>query len=268
MSEEMKFNVEAEVASKPRLKPIADKGNLCLGKLVSVEVVMNEMSATNADGSLKTWEFAGKTIPSLVFKYENHKLNANEADREFSYRESVIGTQKKDGSEIEVATLKNLYDQMWARIKHQHDVYSKLPNYAKFSEAVAKAGTALYTNGSNPKKTTESTIKAFAEFFTAVAAAFTVGANNKPVYKDAKGESAPVWLKLLADYSTQKFLTFPTFVGDGFIELYKANVEPAISIKATESIILSGGKGTPGAAAPALAEDIDPEVAKLLNMQQ
>jgi hypothetical protein len=269
MSEiEMKFNAEAEVTRKPNFKPIADKGNLCLGKLVGVTVEMKEQASTNEDGSEKTWEMAGKTIPSLVFHYENHKINASEADREFRHRESMIGTMKKDGSEISLATLKNLYDQMWARIKHIHDGYAKCSNYAKIGAALAKAGEALYNNATNSKKTTESTIKVFTAFFDAVADAFTKGKDGKPIYMGAK-ESIPMWLKLVADYSTGKYLDFPTFVGDGFVEVYRAQVEPAIELKANETITLTAGKGKSNAPANAgVEDDLDPEVAALLKQNE
>ena len=268
MSEiEMKFNVEAEVTSKPKFKPIADKGNLCLGKLVKVEVELKEQASHNEDGSEKTWEMAGKTIPNLVFHYENHKLNVSEADREFRHREQCIGTVKKDGSDISIATLKKLYDQQWARIKHIHDCYAKCSNYAKIGAALAKAGEAWYNNATNPKKTTESTIKAFTNFYNAVVDAFEKGKDGKPIYMGAK-DSVPTWMKLVADYSTGKFLDFPTFVGDGFVEVYRQNVEPAIELKANESVTLTAGKGKSNAPAAGVEEDIDPEVAELLKANE
>ena len=73
------------------------------------------------------------------------------------------------------------------------------------------------------------------------------GADGKEVYKTKDGKFITIWMKLLRAVRTPKKdwknvangdLAFPTFIGEGCIEIYKANVSPSIRIDALRESIL------------------------------
>ena len=73
------------------------------------------------------------------------------------------------------------------------------------------------------------------------------GKDDKPVYLNAKGEPINIWMKLLRHIKNTKKkvwtnvtngdLAFPTFVGEGVIEIWKANTKPVLRIDALKESI-------------------------------
>lgn len=96
----------------------------------------------------------------------------------------------------------------------------------------------------------ETVVAGWKEFFENVYTLITTGSNGKPIYQDANGKAKTVWMKLLRHIKTGKGrnakwknvgnngdLGFPAIVGEGCIELYKANTMPALRVNVlTESI--------------------------------
>ena len=90
-----------------------------------------------------------------------------------------------------------------------------------------------------------------------------------PAYKNVR-----LWIKLVADYSTRKFLTFPTYVGRGFVERLIEGVEPTIDFEPNETIQWSASKNAKGnheasattTAAP--TAEVSPEIDELLKKYQ
>ena len=93
----------------------------------------------------------------------------------------------------------------------------------------------------------EVVISAWTKLFTAVANLLNGIDNNSPAYKSSNGQSLPLWIKLIRYNKTRKNgwsaiangdLAFPTFVGEGCIELFKPNEMPAIKLNVTNECII------------------------------
>lgn len=261
------FNVNKEVTAKLRFQPEEKHGNRCRGYLVSVEVVENEIGKVTAKGDVSTWEFAGLTIPTLCFNFEQHKSSNIEKTRYFTHFEKIIGnlhSVEKGGEAIDIKSLDSFYEQMWSRVKHIHDCFASLPNYQAFGKDVEAAGKKLFAGYIAADKTAESTVKLFTTFFKAVVKAFNEGKDGKAIYK-IDDKPAMCWIKLIAEYRKKQYLCFPTFVGTGFIELHRKDVQPTITFSANESIIL-GGSRTAAPTPPSAGEDFSDEVKKAMGL--
>ena len=167
----------------------------------------------------------------------------------------VIGSLRTDGSPIEDTTLGALYESMWDRIKHIHDAFSAAPNY-KAIESLP----SINEHGEAAKR-----VEQFTKFFQAIADAFNEGKGGKPIFVDAEGKTLPLWMKLIAEYKEGKWLQFPTFVGEGFIELYKPGVPPTIEVKPGESVVLRVKGEKKGTTAAAGCEDLPAHILDLMN---
>lgn len=73
------------------------------------------------------------------------------------------------------------------------------------------------------------------------------GRDGQPYYKSKDGKDIPVWIKLLRYIKTGKKgwqpvnngdLAFPSFVGEGCIEVYKQNTPPSIRIDSVKEAII------------------------------
>jgi hypothetical protein len=267
----LNLNVEGEAARTKSFEPLADCNNMCCGSLAKVEVVMTEVPITNKKGDTSTWEYAGNTIPSLVFHFVNYigpNTDPQGVNRSFKYRESIIGSVNKKGEAVSDESLTGLYESMWNRIKHILDVFSKeckvdITKDKELTQAIKVISGSDIVKGSDKQKR----IDAFKGLFDAVANLLNTGFNGKPMFM--RGEKSPIilYMKLLADYSTHRFLTFPTFVGDGFMEICKVTDkglrinQTSMKIKSDESIVLKGvNKGTMNSAGGVNQEVKNPEI--------
>lgn len=253
----IKFDANKEVTNKLKFKPVPELNNLSLATVESVEVVMTEVPKVNDKGQESTWEYAGHTLPSLNIKFKQYhgKDATDKADRFFTFRESIIGAIKKTGDAIADNVLTALYEAMWDRIKHIHDTFAGTPNYKGFGELPEI----------NERGKVEDRVKQFTVFFNAIARAFNEGKGGKPIYVI---EDKPVicWLKLLAEYSEGKYLTNPTFVGEGFIEKFVNGVPPTIEVKPNETIVLrSKGKAVSGDTSSTVDDDLPAHLRELLG---
>ena len=261
------FNVNKEVTSKLRFKPEETNGNLCRGYLVGVEVVENEVGKINAKGEVSSSEFAGLTIPKLIFHFEQHKNSNLDKPRYYDHKETIIPNLQSEangGGNIEVKVLDALYEQQWDRIKHIHDCYTGLTNYSAFGKDVEEAGKKLFAGYVASNKTAESTVKLFTTYFKAIAKAFNEGKNGKAIYM-IEEKLVLCWMKLVSDYKTHKYLGFPTFVGTGFIELHRKDVKPTISFTASESIVIGGNKPNK-VEVPNAGDDFPPDVLAAMGL--
>ena len=255
-----KFDVNANVTSRLKFKPIAQFNNLCLGYLQSVLTTVSEEVADSSKG----YEYGGLKIPMLTFEFIEWKENPSDEDRYYTHRITPIVSRKNDGSAMAKKDLDNIYQSMWFQIKHIMDAYNvKVEKLPEIDENAVP----------------EERLKQFTAFFKAIETLFNTGLAGKPVYKNADGVGLLMAMKLVADYNTGKFLGFPTFVGEGFIErahlliddtTKKVVLKTTLEIKPQESVELrtktggSGGSGSaPGGDAPG---ELSPELKKLLGM--
>lgn len=257
----MKFDPTKEVTKNLKFKPLVDLGNLCLGVLEKVEVIMNEVPKFKPDGSESAFEYAGNTVPSLKWVFKNHlrKDDKDRADRYFTYIESLIVSRKNDGTLMGDKTLEDLYTQMWDRIKHIHDAFKNDPNYKPFVELPEI----------DEKAAVEVRIAHFTKFFKAIADGFNKGKGDKAIFVDGEGKGLPLLMKLVGNYPDNKWLTFPTFVNEGFIERYKPGVPPTIEVKPGEIIHLGSGQGKANkGSGEGSSEAIPQDIMDMLNKEK
>jgi len=237
----IKFDSKKQVTNKLKFKPDHEFNNLCLGKLLNVEVTKNKHEKFDEKGKESTWEYAGMMIPNLVFSFKqvHREESFDKAERFYDHREGIITQTKRNGEPIEMKKVMEMYEAMWDRIKHIHDAFQSSPNYKPFGdipEIDEKADAA-------------TRLEQITKFFDFVAASFNKGKNDKPIYVDTNDQPIILWMKLLPEYKEGKYLTFPTFVGEGFIERYVNGVKPTIEVKPHESVELTGmtrkGEETP-----------------------
>ena len=238
-----------------KFKPRPELGNLCTGKLIKVEIVEHLIPKFSEEGIENTWEYAGFTVPSLELTFKQTATTADPRERLYKQEYKVITSVDKSGVDVDLKVVTNLYTSMFAHVKHICNAYKGLANY---SEAVANINAIVI----DPTASVEARIvnfKGFLEYFAALLA----GKDGKGVY-----QTIELWLKLVADYRTAKFLAFPTFVGEGFVERIIAKQNPAIEIKPNESIELVAAKpkskGGKGVAAAGVGSEPDGEVDDLL----
>lgn len=263
----MKFDVNKEVTSKLRFEPIPAFNGLCIGKLMKVWVDENEAPTEDKDGNPSTWEYAGCMLPGLVFSFENHIIKGitDDFERHYEMRESVIGNQSKDRSDMPKDKVTNFYENMWARIKHIHDAYEKEHNY-KAIKTLPDIDESVAPN---------ERAKQFKKFFEAIAKAFNEGTDKKPIFLTIKNLPIVMTMKLVATYaSSGKALGFDSYVKDGFIQKFlmvNNQLVTSLKIKGNETVELTTGKvaktmATSSDAAPAgYSQDVAPEVYAALN---
>ena len=252
----IKFDAKKDVTNKLKFKPNPELGNLCLATIESVEVVMNEVKKINDKGQESTWEYAGYTIPSLVINFKQHhrKEDTDKADRFYSFRQNIIGSVRSNGDPIEDSVLVALYEAMWDRIKHIHDAFATCPNYKPFGSLPEI----------NERGKVADRVSQFTTFFETVAEAFNSGKGDKLIYQ-AEDKPVVVWLKLLAEYNEGKYLTIPTFVGEGFIEKYNPSVPPTIEVKPNETVVLRGKGKSSTSSETSVADDLPAHLREMLK---
>ena len=258
----VKLNLHADVTSRVQLEPRKDAtgaylfGGLVLGRLTDITI---------GSETYKTGEFAGKTIKTLNFEWQEFKLDPEDPDRFHVHRERIIGTVSKEkGSRGEQDVAKNI-NEMWYRIKHILESSEQLPTYrdiASIPEDVVDEYFNLPTDGE-----VDARIAAFEKFFEFISA-FANGDGNEvpPMYLDANNEGQLVYIKLLPKYPDFNTYAVPTWVKSGFVEpttLVEGMPLPAriLTIRPNESLELvkkapnapaaGAGAGIPVPGAPA-----------------
>lgn len=92
----------------------------------------------------------------------------------------------------------------------------------------------------------DDVISSWSTVFNNVERMLNAGKDDKPVYKNSNGVSIPLWIKLIRYNKSKKNgwsavsngdLAFPTFVGEGCIEVFKPNELPAIKLNVANECI-------------------------------
>lgn len=236
MAFKFKADVNKDVTASLKFKPSVykDLNGLCLGQLVGVEVTSEESPKILDDGSENPYQFAGLKVPKIKWNFKNvvRKEDEDKADRFFFHVEKPIISVKNDGEKMTDKSLESLYTQMWDRTKHIHDAFKNDPNYKPIAELP----------DIDPTAPEEKLVEQFTKFFEAIADAFNKGKNDKPIYQDEEGKGLTCYMKLVAEYGQRRYLVFPTYVGEGFIERFKKGVPPTIELKPkdTQELAASG----------------------------
>lgn len=264
------MNFDVKLAKTPKFEPIKQYNDLCIGKLVSVTVEDRELKLEKEDGTPSTYEFAGHTIPRLVFTFHNHILKGiDEVNREFIKDYSVItyagDAETPDSYKNKVAVYQGMFDQIQYMMQ--------------FFMSINK-GLTPPTNivGINPKASTEDRVKQTKAYFVAVAEWFNTGLVGKPVYKIAE-QSRILAIKLVARKKQNAkgghylVLDFPGYIKEGFLDVFTSlTVKPAIKIGNGESVIttsvnplLNNGKTSDADIAAPDLSNLDPTIRAMLE---
>ena len=250
------IDINADVTSRLKFNPEAINNMFCVGKLESIELTDSEVDADSK------WEYKGLTIPRLAFHFVNHKTIADEPDRYFTYAELPVARIKTDGTPSEEDAYNKMLVELWRRLKHIHDAYktAKAPNYRPI--------TAIPEFTSDPASSPEVRLAEIKELFTIFFNSFKGVGEEKPMWLDASGQSIPMTMKLIATPASNgkgSFLTFPRFVGEGFIQPYaikNGKIDTTLRFKGAETSIITAGGSMPEASQnlPAGFENADPSV--------
>jgi len=249
----MKFDAKAQVTQELKFKPLAELNDgISLGKLLSVEV-----HNSDADKNTGTGEYGGLSIPRIVWRFQQNKADSGDPDRFHNHVERVINSKMRDGTDIAPDTLNSLYESLWFRIKHMYDALGGQPISQKDLDKLVPDETA------EPADRIEQFRKLF-EFF---ADKFNTGKNDKML---AKGEVLA--MKVIANYGDRKFYTFPTFVGQGFLEIAKfdkqGRLNTTLEIKPSESIVLGAGAKATSPSDGGGADELPDHIKEMLAKQQ
>ena len=235
----------------------AKQNGLFLAHLESVDVSMIKIG----EDTTGLPSFNGLEIPRLRFVFTSNE--PEEAKRKyvtlsFTPAESNVDTIPGGKSEWKVT---NIFD--W--IQHLYKVF--ILKGREFTEQEVEDLSLSFTdfdeNGVYVPVEPETVIAAWTQLFNNVENAFNRGKEGKPYYKSADNKPLTVWIKLLRYNKTKKNgwtalqngeLVFPTFVGEGCVELYVPNSMPAIKVNPINECI------TP--------KDIETKKAQTPNMPQ
>jgi hypothetical protein len=228
------------VEKRHKFKPRPELGNLCQGTLQSVTVEMIETKSTDKNDMPSTWEYAGLKLPNLILTFKQEKTPKDPADRYFEYRVQPFTVRKKDGSESKRSDIVDFYKREFEKLQHICNAYKSEKNY---NDVKIPAFNPL-------DEDPIARLKSVAAWFEAWAARLNG--------KDGKGFSTlKMWIKLIA-VQDGTYLSFPGFVGEGFIEKVSTTGNmPSIELRPGETVVLvskKDRKNANGAAASGAAE--------------
>ena len=211
----------------------AKPNGLFMAHLESVDVSMIKIG----EDSTGLPSFNGMEIPKLRFLFTSNE--ADEAKRKyvtltFTPAESNVDTIPGGKSEWKVT---NIFD--W--VQHLFKVY--VLKCREFTEEEAAKLSLPFEdfdeNGEYVPVDVETVVAGWTQLFNNIEDIFNRGKEGKPYYKTTDNKIVPVWIKLIRYNKTKKNgwtplqngeLTFPTFVGEGCVELFRPNEMPAIKL--------------------------------------
>ena len=213
----------------------ANRSNgLFIGHLDNVEI---NWATLKEDANIP--QFAGQAIPYLTFTFASNE--EKEYDRKyitarFSPVESNVDTIPGGKDEWKV----NLIFQF---MKHIYDVFVLKGRSMTEAEEDALTlpfedfeddGQGGYQYISLEPEVIITGYKSLFENFVKL-----INNDGKPYYKNANGGIIPIWMKLIRFIRNKKNewksvangdLSFPTFVGEGVVELFDANKQPSLKL--------------------------------------
>lgn len=216
----------------------ANKANgLFLGHLEQVEV---SWATLKDDANIP--QFAGHAVPYLVFTFCSNEDNPN--DRK--YNTVRFGAVESNVDTIPGAKSEWKVNVIFQFMKHVYEVF--VLKGRDMTEAEEDALTLPFEdfedNGEGGYTYVSLDVEVILAGYKTLFDNFVALMNNegKPHYKTATGGILPIWMKLLRFIRVKNEwkpvlsgnqageLAFPTFIGEGVIELYNAKVAPSIKI--------------------------------------
>lgn len=216
---------EEVVERRLAFKPDPELGNLCMGMINDVRIDIRKVPLLDDKGVESTWEYAGCKFPVLVIEFKQCKTDANPKDRYYTFTAKPVTTLNKKGEPVEEKTVINIIQQVYGQLRHIANQFKGLKGYPVNA---GKCPGLDYAASANVRC---EQYLAFFEYFKHL----LVGDDEKnPIYKNVK-----LFMKLVADYNTHKFLAFPSFVNRGFVERVIPGQSPSIEFEAGETIHLA-----------------------------
>lgn len=218
---------------------------LFIGHLDNVEVAW---ATLKEDANIP--QFAGLAVPYLTFTFASNEENEN--DRK--YTTVRFGAVESNVETIPGAKSEWKVNIIFQFMKHVYDVFVLKGRPMNESEEDALTlpfedfeddGQGGYQYVALEAETILNGYKTLFENYVKL-----LNNNGKPYYKTANGGILPIWMKLLRFIRAKNEwkavlsgnqageLAFPTFIGEGVIELFDANKQPSIKVDIhKESII-------------------------------
>ena len=219
----------------------AKQNGLFIGHLESVVVSMIQI------GEDKTGmpSFNGLEIPKIVLTFASNDpevTKRNYVTLQFTAVESNANTIPGGKDEWKVNTVFDWF-------KHILNVY--VLKGRELTEDEANALTLSFEDfdeqGEYVPVEPEDVVAGWKTLFENFENIINRGRDGQPYYKSKDGKYIPVWIKLLRYIKTGKKgwqpvnngdLAFPSFVGEGCIEVYKQNTPPSIRIDSIKEAII------------------------------
>ena len=219
----------------------AKQNGLFIGHLESVAVSMIQI------GEDKTGmpSFNGLEIPKIVLTFASNDPEVskrNYVSLQFTAVESNANTIPGGKDEWKVNTVFDWF-------KHILNVY--VLKGRELTEDEANALTLSFEDfdeqGEYVPVEPEDVVAGWKALFENFENIINRGRDGQPYYKSKDGKYIPVWIKLLRYIKTGKKgwqpinngdLAFPSFVGEGCIEVYKQNTPPSIRVDSVKEAII------------------------------
>lgn len=219
----------------------AKQNGLFIGHLESVAVSMIQI------GEDKTGmpSFNGLEIPKIVLTFASNDPEVskrNYVSLQFTAVESNANTIPGGKDEWKVNTVFDWF-------KHILNVY--VLKGRELTEDEANALTLSFEDfdeqGEYVPVEPEDVVAGWKTLFENFENIINRGRDGQPYYKSKDGKYIPVWIKLLRYIKTGKKgwqpinngdLAFPSFVGEGCIEVYKQNTPPSIRVDSVKEAII------------------------------
>lgn len=219
----------------------ANRNGLFIGHLDSVAVSMIQIG----DDKTGMPSFNGLEIPKLTITFASNEEDANKRHYQtltFTAVESNANTIPGGKEEWKV---NSVFD--W--LKHILNVYVLKGRDLTDDEAAALSLSFedFDEQGEYVSIEPENVIAGWKTLFENFENIMNRGRDGQPYYKSKDGKNIAVWLKMLRYIKTNKKgwnpinngdLSFPSFVGEGCIEIYKQNTPPSIRVDSVKEAII------------------------------
>lgn len=188
--------------------------------------------------------FNGMQIPRMAITFASNEPEAAKrhyVTLSFTAVESNVDTIPGGKKEWQVNAILDWF-------KHILNVY--VLKGREFTDAESEALSLSYVdfdeNGEYVPVAVEDVIAGWKTLFENFANMMTTGRDGKPVYRTLDGKDIPVWIKLIRYTKTPKKgwqpvangeLSFPTFVGEGCVEIFSQQTTPAIRLDSIKEAI-------------------------------
>lgn len=197
---------------------------ISLSRIVSINIVDVESPTTNEDGTPSNFEFAGTTTKQFQIKYQQIDTETMKPVEKYYTQIEKFIVRVKNAGETNESFSKLMIGEI-QRLSHFTEVVLKVVNKTL---DVADVNAILTKLDFSMEDSVESYIdkhsKLFDFFFNQI--------------KDIKLDGVYFWFKLVAAYKDGTYLEIPSYIKQGYLELYKQGVATNLFIGASESITL------------------------------